>query len=98
MRSIDADALKNVLKEMWEEYKYIFDLDGAVAFILAKKAVDQQPELDQECIRPHGKWIRIGEMAFQCSECKIHINLLNYPHCPYCGAIMDRKDNEKEEM
>lgn len=51
----------------------------------------------------HGKWIPTGKTLwhtkYRCSECDNYLFLDSknnplYLYCPYCGAKMDKKDDE----
>lgn len=40
----------------------------------------------------HGQW-NGGATGWECSVCTIESNN-TYPHCPYCGAVMDGGQDE----
>lgn len=57
---------------------------------------------DAETVR-HGEWIpqyteewRTAPMGYACSLCgkKVFMGLIPLNYCPYCGAIMDSKEEE----
>lgn len=87
MRLIDADEMKDELKDM--------------DFVLTKHNledwIDEQPTVDAEPVR-HGKWVN-KNWNWYCSECdkpgyKGHIPAEpDLDYCPNCGAKMDLEGN-----
>ena len=61
-------------------------------------AIQAAPAEDVQEVR-RGRWEHISERTHACSICgrKIWIYQENLPfakYCPYCGAIMDKEENE----
>ena len=66
--------------------------------------LDEQPTIDPESLRPHGRWEKsedgyCGLALLECSLCRGEcfdidedIELLNYRYCPNCGAKMDAEE------
>ena len=85
MRLIDADEMKDELKDM--------------DFVLTKHNledwIDEQPTVDAEPVR-HGKWQKSTYIcAIVCGACGEDIMLddsqdyLHWNYCPFCGAKME---------
>ena len=89
MRTIDADALKEVLNKAY------FDYDGYDPNDLGRfvERVDEEIDNAPTIERPQGEWEE-GTQGYFCSNCD-EIDYAYYEHnfCPYCGADMrgDRK-------
>lgn len=99
MRSIDADELKELLKEYQAEClknpsEIMGVLYGGLGAIL--DVIDQQPTI--EPVR-HGWWIYTGEWNLpECSVCRKVAHSALYgdedAYCPNCGAKMCGDKNE----
>ena len=81
MRLIDADEMKDELKDM--------------DFVLTKHNledwIDEQPTVDAEPVR-HGKWERVEYSfvgGYRCSCCGSKALDDSFNYCGYCGAKMD---------
>lgn len=81
------------LKENAENVKHIIEID---------RNKSDEAACDIQKIK-HGKWIPTGKTLwytkYRCSECDNYLFLDSknnplYPYCPYCGAKMDKKDDE----
>jgi len=94
-RLIDADALKEKVPSVEDEYQYVH------------KLIDEAPTVDAEPVR-HGKWIEedayeYGENVWRCSICGEPYVLMEeitpkqalYNYCPCCGAKMDAQEKEE---
>lgn len=95
MRMVDADALKESLKNLKAEAnnkKYEQGLQDAIDGYFPQ-IIDDAPTADVQLVK-HGRWIPHKITASsKCSECnKVFSNETNY--CPYCGARMDGDVNE----
>lgn len=91
---IDADKFISYLGfENTEEER-----DENVGKIVTLQDFDSQIAEDVQEVK-HGKWVStenaLGEIEYHCSECDNYLFFLLYNYCPYCGAKMDRKDDEK---
>lgn len=42
----------------------------------------------------HGHWNIIEGMPTQCSLCGYYVKQKTYKYCPYCGALMEAKDED----
>jgi rubrerythrin len=98
-RYIDADALKETLKDLKAEgsnKQYVKGLqDGVDGFF--PQIIDDEPTADVESVR-HGRWKKTGDYLsardfsmhyyFKCSCCN-EITIDNGDYCPNCGAKMD---------
>ena len=101
MRLIDADALKEDLKEAKEElWKIYYGLSnhsdkqicvGQISsFTDAILKVKDAATIDAVPV-VHGRWLTqivLGQKAWDCSECKT-IGSPHWKWCPVCGARMD---------
>lgn len=96
MRYIDADALKETLKDLKAEgndRKFVKGLQDAID-VFFPQIIDDEPTADVEPIR-HAWWIRVGGDDYECSECKAAVwsrpsnPIERYKYCWNCGAIMD---------
>ena len=96
MRLIDADELKEQLKQRYEKAvewrsKSLFykeKADGAIAaYLEAVRTVNNAPTVDMPNEKA-GKWIDVkGGMKYECSECGGDV-LYRKKYCPNCGAKM----------
>lgn len=105
MRLIDADELKEQLKERYEKaYKwrcettlYKDKADGEIAaFLEAVRTLNNAPTVDA-VERKKGKWIRNSNGTYSCSLCQSWIpNEQRYyaNYCLFCGADMRGETNE----
>ena len=88
MRTIDADALKEGLKE--KMYGHPFERT------LLSGVVDSEPTIDAVPVR-HGRWVSVPhKLARVCSVCNrdepykfADTDADVYNYCPNCGAKMD---------
>lgn len=105
MRLIDAEHLA---KEIREVYEHQFptasgDFDTFATKILTN-IIKGAPTIDPV---KHGHWIPIDGMSGKCSVCEEQSDYPlmccegtpstryePYPHCPWCGAIMDQVVSE----
>lgn len=97
MRLIDADELKDTLRELgW------FEDDGECYTSVIEDIIDEQPIVDVFPV-VHAHWVEYPKShIFKCSNCKLTIGykygmLINgerkYKGCPRCLAVMDGSDN-----
>lgn len=91
MRLIDADAMKEEL--LWGNV-YLSDNETNALVDL----IDNQPTIDPESLRPHGKWVKEPfSSRCVCTNCKSvfpeWIRVYNY--CPLCGARMMEEEAAK---
>lgn len=92
MRLIDADALKEVIKN--DIYVVDYGEEGAIYGMFwsgIEYEIDEQPTVKQKT----GKWIRKG-MSINCSVCKkcswslcFEDTVRQFNYCPHCGAKME---------
>ena len=96
MRLIDADALRDRIREV---YTVADDEESGM-----EQIVDEQPTVDAVPV-VHAHWDVFDECenAYECSKCHDAFILLegnpeenNYQFCPNCGAKMDEKTEEKK--
>ncbi|MGN0663947.1 MAG: hypothetical protein ACI4L5_02620 [Negativibacillus sp.] len=98
VRLIDANIFIRDLTAMKSMYDAIA-LDGMI------KALEEAEIIDQEGLRPHGKWEKskddyCGLNIIKCSLCRegwcfeVDDDFfdLNYHYCPNCGAKMDLEE------
>ena len=90
-----ADGSVNTIyfnsKRNAETVKHIIEVDGS--------KLNHATVCEMEEIR-HGKWEYdsgdVGYTNYLCSECKNFFTFYEgfdlYPYCPYCGAKMDKKE------
>ena len=106
MRLIDADALKEALKE-----PILMDKERAEALwegwhectVAVNKAIDNTPTVQPERLK--GEWIPAFDGAFtggvywfECSECKRIVPEVRnggWNFCPSCGAYMIEGGNDE---
>ena len=90
MRLIDADALKEAIKN--DMYVVDYGVEGAIYGMYwsgIENAIDEQPTVEQKA----GKWLiaekdRYMVHSVRCSVCGYCISwMANY--CPNCGARME---------
>lgn len=102
MRLIDADALKESLKELKAEgnnRRYVQGLQDAIDDYFPQ-IIDDEPTIDAEPVK-HGRWIETNDdKKKRCSECDVIHLIAQYPHgnanyCPNCGAKMDGDTNNE---
>lgn len=86
MRLIDAD----VMRDDWlynGQNEYVYDTNAVL------DSIDEQPTIDPESLRPHGKWIEspstVPFQTYKCSVCGCEILYEDTKYCPYCGAKME---------
>ena len=96
MRLIDADALKEKLRELWvEKLQMPMEDDLFLTFVMCD--IDNTPTIDAEPVK-HGKWkyynysdINNPYVGFyECTVCKQHEHI-KHKFCPNCGAKMDKE-------
>lgn len=91
MRLVDADKLNMYLADVqlanrgWRD-DFCDTLDDII------EAVDEQPTIDPESLRPKGRW-EINDLGYlvctNCSWVRYGIPLVeHFKHCPNCGADM----------
>lgn len=94
MRLIDADRLLEKLSENLEDFEMMISHKGrgiAVGTSMAIDRVNEQPTIDPESLRPHGRWkqARYTEAPlYLCSECD-NPEYKQHKYCPHCGAKME---------
>ncbi|MFA5675425.1 MAG: hypothetical protein WDA65_02785 [Christensenellales bacterium] len=95
MRLIDADALKNTIKNMPNDYY------GDLCIGDALKEIDNAPTIDAVPV-VRGEWIENPTKdSILCSYCHADWNLFDndtyrFCYCPNCGAKMDLNRAEAE--
>lgn len=107
MRLIDADSLKEGIKELKRSPWYNNDINPSwqqgikdAVHIVETLCIDDAPTVDAVPVR-HGKWLDEGQYddffphhAWRCSECGEHVIEIDtpwYKYCPNCGARMDEE-------
>ena len=91
MRLIDADRMKEEL--LWGNVFL-----PAIQTNTLVDLIDNQPTIDPESLRPHGKWVKEPfSSRCVCTNCKSvfpeWIRVYNY--CPLCGARMMEEEAAK---
>lgn len=99
MRPIDADALKDVIQQ--HDYPLadrLNSIDNGMFTLGIFQAIDEQPTLTPDDLRPVGKWIEVA-MRIKCSVCGTDFNdevtccsyCYRWPwnYCPNCGAKIE---------
>lgn len=101
MRLIDADALKESLKELKAEgnnRRYIQGLQDAIDDFFPQ-IIDDEPTIDAEPVK-HARWIELVELhsdwngnvekitRYYCSACN-NKETIESDYCRRCGAKMD---------
>lgn len=89
MRPIDADRLKETIKELDAESPDIKTarIVNRVIQEIFPQIIDDEPTLDYAPVE-HGRWM----YPFYCSACGFepyYSSDLTYNYCPNCGARMD---------
>lgn len=98
MRLIDADALKEGIKELKQSPWYNNDINPSwrqgikdAVHVVETLCIDEAPTVDAEPVR-HGKWEHIGDPkewdAYICDQCNVAQDE-PWEYCPSCGARMD---------
>ena len=107
MRLIDADSLKEGIKELKRSPWYNNDINPSwqqgikdAVHVVETLCIDEEPTVDAVPVR-HGKWIDEGQPddffphnAWRCSECGEQVLEIGEPwynFCPACGARMDKE-------
>lgn len=108
MRTIDADALKETLKDLCSTSNNVIQrqIENSIYHGIVLQIIDNEPTVDAELVK-HGQWEwepgYVGTEA-RCSVCKrspmgfyslskFQIGRLpEYPFCPKCGARMDGEE------
>lgn len=91
MRLIDADELKKDFR---------LNFGGVSHAVAACEIIDRQPAIDDESLRPRGRWIQVesawGQKQLECSCCgsKWPEYARFFVHCPICGAKMEALKDE----
>lgn len=108
MRPIDADAYAAELWKMRQNYQMLDDTHTADKIMhglyRAEQALKDAPTIDAVPV-VHGEWKQHKKGGIYCSACK-HDNhcgdvrlimgyVQKFPICPWCGAKMDKKENDK---
>jgi len=92
-RLIDADALKKVLENSFEQFGDTYSSDMLDMFGLFNHLIDNTPTVEQ----PTGEWINIetsvnghdGQAECNLCGCIVHNNFTKAVNlCPKCGAKM----------
>lgn len=89
MRLIDADALKESLKELEAEsnsIRYTQGLQDAIDYYFPQ-IIDDAPTIEAEPVK-HGHWYDKGSLSCRCSECGCK-SPNESKFCCNCGAEMD---------
>lgn len=95
MRLIDADALKEGIKELKQSPWYNNDINPSwqqgikdAVHVVETLCIDEEPTVDAVPVR-HGKWIEYptADGMNQCSECGV-LRFGESNYCPNCGARM----------
>ena len=106
MRTIDADALDEVLEKI--PAADIKNIDGQ-AYVLVRlsqvfNVIKNTPTIEPE--RKKGKWIDRGWSGdgrgnswheWECSECKHITKGAKWDFCPHCGADMTEEHDGKSD-
>lgn len=105
VRLIDANACSSKLNGLGYDFGESGDYDFGGGLLHAAKIVEEQPTVDPESLRPHGKWKLEREpygrpYCFHCSVCDSDFHYIGiivaYDYCPNCGAKMD--DIEEDDF
>lgn len=95
MRLIDATEFSKYLDDCCDTYSG----DAYVAIDFARDRFHILKEVDAHPI-VHAKWqYHLMPLALKCSNCKKVVTWkrkIDYEYCPYCGAKMDRKDDNND--
>lgn len=109
MRLIDADSLKEGIKELKRSPWYNNDINPSwqqgikdAVHVVETLCIDEEPTVDAVPVR-HGKWIDgyiLDEPIEVCSECNTFYMLKfsggGMRYCPNCGARMNGGDDGGE--
>lgn len=90
---IPDEAIAYLGKKVMDEYQY----RGFTIREWADKILNDEPTADVEPVK-HGRWERRMGKIYTCSECNNGVSNRqgqNYSFCPYCGAIMDEREDTK---
>jgi hypothetical protein len=92
MRLIDADAIHKFVEEKVAEGKDGWANGVGYEWAWTLTAVDMQPTIDPESLRPQGEWHLFKDEGFliaECSNCGMIIEATQaawWDYCPNCGA------------
>ncbi|MBO5163229.1 MAG: hypothetical protein J6B75_02120 [Ruminococcus sp.] len=95
MRPIDADKLKEEIKEFGSDYEKLLGVIGGCTINSIQYIISQVPTVEAEPVR-HGTWKHCPGMNSKCLECGQYFPVdefdsrpfdINY--CPNCGAKME---------
>lgn len=96
MRLIDADALKESLKELEAEsnsIRYTQGLQDAVDYYFPQ-IIDDAPTIDAVPVK-HGRWIQRRNGQYYCNNCGREERFIYQKNCcPKCGAKMDGSEGQ----
>ena len=107
MRLIDAEALKEIIKERRTniEKDHGIEVGFAIGMLIAcETIIDKQPTIEAKPV-VHAHWVtdfdfdpeEEQELYFYfCSNCKDSLfgDKEDFKYCPYCGAQMDEEVSE----
>lgn len=88
---IDANKLCKSIDKNTEEGRILLDI--------LIKAIEEQPKVDIESVRTHGKWdvepYLLGK-THRCNLCGMNYGMPHeiYNYCPNCGARMDLEEKK----
>lgn len=89
IRLIDANELEQKLLDEFNQSGEYTPYEYALGEVL--NYLNEQPTIDPDSLRPHGKWIICSDGYYPyCSECKEEPkggNMTKF--CPNCGAKME---------
>lgn len=105
VRLIDANVLKEKLLDEFNQSGAYTPYEYAIGEAL--NYLNEQPTIDPESLRPHGKWIEREDYNFDtyydCSVCGESFCLIEgvpeenfYRYCPNCGAVMQGIQNHQD--
>ena len=101
MRLIDADAIHKFVEEKVAEGKDGWANGVGYEWAWTLTAIDMQPTIDPESLRPQGEWVKCGRIHgfVYCSNCR-DVYLApewladgKWTFCPNCGAKMKGADD-----
>lgn len=98
MRLIDADVLRDSLRESYDKLREIYD---GLMFDIEKRLcacematlqevlfrIKDAPTVDAEPVQ-HGEWIPFSDHMWACSNCRV-MGSPQWKRCPVCEAKMD---------
>ena len=103
MRLIDADALKEGIKELKQSPWYNNDINPSwkqgikdAVHVVETLCIDEEPTVDAVPVR-HGKWIGNSPVTMRCNQCTYVASdwiVHEFHYCPNCGARMDGDRDE----